>query len=500
MGSTISCGLAEEKGLNVRDASLAIDSFYHLHDAGLQGRACRGLACFAARNDDPPRWRAACEQEPSLYCLGQCHDAPSRCGDEVPLHVEVHARRAVLLGNVVQGGAVTLQAYEAGGGGKALSAALTMSPDTLLDMIAASGLRGRGGAGFPTGRKWAAVAQQRAAQKYVVANADEGDPGAFSDRVLLERDPFRLIEAMAIAAVAVGANKGFIYLRREYPRAAQVLRDALQQARAAGWIGERMPDSPHRVDLQLVIGKGGYVCGEETAMLNAIEGRRPEVRVRPPQIVQHGLFGAPTLVNNVETLCAVPWIVAQGSAAYASLGCDGNRGTKLLSLNSLFRRPGLYEVEFGITLREIVDRLGGGLRRGELRGVMIGGPLAGLIPPTLLDTRFDHESLQHIGAAVGHGGVIAFADDSCIAEIVAEVFRFGAFESCGKCTPCRLGSPEIARMFANVIAGNRIDRTRWHELVDALAAASLCGHGRGLAEFAHAIERHYPEELAACFA
>ena len=333
----------------------------------------------------------------------------------------------------------------------------------------------------------------------MVANADEGDPGSFSDKVLLEQNPFQLIEAMIIAGITVGATQGYIYLRCEYPAAAGVLQQAIRQAYAAGWLGAAVLGSSHHFELQLVIGHGSYLCGEETAMLNAIEGQRPEVRIRPPQISEHGLFGLPTLVNNVETLCAVPWIVEHGGAAYAAMGTANSKGTKLLSLNSLFNRPGLYEVEFGITIRQIVDELGGGLRRGQLKGVMIGGPLAGIVPPALLDTPLDYEALHAIGCAVGHGGVIAFADDSPIAAIVAEVFRFGAGESCGKCTPCHLGSPELARSFAAVLEGQKMPRQRWRELIDALANSSLCGHGRGLAEFALAIERHYPEELATCF-
>ena len=234
-------------------------------------------------------------------------------------------------------------------------------------------------------------------------------------------------------------------------------------------------------------------------MLDSIEGRRAEVRLRPPQITAQGLFGAPTLVNNVETLCAVPWIVMHGARHYAALGTPTSSGTKLLSLNSLFCRPGLYEVEFGVTLRHIVEQVGGGLKRGRLLGVMIGGPLAGLAPPSLLDTPFGYEELQQIGCAVGHGGVIAFADDTSIAELVAEVFRFGALESCGKCTPCHFGSPELARMFQTVVGSGRVSAERWHALIDALADTSLCGHGRDLAEFARAVERHYPQELERCF-
>ena len=473
-------------------------SFYHLPHTDLTGRACCGLACFAARADAPQRWQQAASQAAPLYCLGQCHHGPAEAGCPAPA-IHTHCRQPVLLPPLLDGPCTELATYQARGGGTALQQALKQAPAAIIGQLEAAGLRGRGGAGFPAARKWAAVAAASGEQKYVVANADEGDPGSFSDRVLLEQNPFLLIEAMIIAGLTVGATQGYIYLRREYPAAAGVVQQAIRQARAAGWLGTSVQGSGHSFELQLVVGHGSYLCGEETAMLNAIEGQRPEVRIRPPQISEHGLFGQPTLVNNVETLCAVPWIVEHGAAAYAAMGTANSKGTKLLSLNSLFNRPGLYEVEFGISIRQIVDELGGGLRRGQLKGVMIGGPLAGIVPPALLDTPLDYEALHVIGCAVGHGGVIAFADDSSIAEIVAEVFRFGAGESCGKCTPCHLGSPELARSFAAVLQGQTMPRQRWRELIDALANSSLCGHGRGLAEFALAIERHYPEELATCF-
>jgi formate dehydrogenase iron-sulfur subunit len=475
----------------------AIASFYHLDSSEISGCACcRGLACFAARNDDPARWQQAITQSPPLYCLGQCFAGPARADEHTQPHAEVHARSTVLLGNVLRGGVRSLADYVSSGGGSALRQTLAAAVAETLAAINDSSLRGRGGAGFPTGRKWRAVADRIASQKYIVANADEGDAGAFSDRVLMENDPFRLIEALLIAGITVGATKGFIYLRREYEFAAKILGDAIGQAKQAGWLGSKVLDSGHAFELELVIGAGSYVCGEETAMLNAIEGRRPEVRLRPPQITQHGLFGQPTLVNNVETLSAIPWIITHGADAYRALGVADNAGTKLLSLNSLFNRPGVYEVGFGISLRDVVEKLGGGLRRGKLKGVMLGGPLAGIIPPVLLDTPLTHEALQSIGCAAGHGGVIAFADDTSIADIVREVFRFGAFESCGKCTPCHLGSTEISR----ALAGGTQTAERWHALIDALAATSLCGHGRGLAEFALAIERHFGEELRQCFA
>lgn len=477
----------------------AVGSYYHLRHVSLAGRACKGLACFAARNDAPHRWQEAHGDTPPIYCIGQCYRGPAAYGDDGPVHIESFCQPAVLLHHVGTAAVRTMAAYLAHGGGQALRQVLATPKAVVLDIIAASGLRGRGGAGFPTGQKWLAVARAQAAHKYVVVNADEGDPGSFSDRLLIEDDPFRLIEAVVIAGVTVGATRGYLYVRGEYGEAVAILRAALDDARAHGWLGRQVLGSEYPFELDLVVGHGSYVCGEETAMLSAIEGRRPEVRLRPPQITEVGLWGAPTLVNNVETLCAVPWIVTHGAAAYAAIGHGRSRGTKLLSLNSRFKRPGLYEVPFGMPLRQIVDALGGGLRHGTLLGVMVGGPLAGIVPPALLDTPLDYEALHAIGCAVGHGGVIAFGDDTTIPEIVAEVFRFGAAESCGKCTPCHLGSPELARMFEAMVAGQRVEQARWRALIDALAQTSLCGHGRGLAEFAQAIERHYPEELAACW-
>lgn len=463
-------------------------SFYHLGERPLVNCTCAGLACFAARDDRPERWRAIIDHQPAVYCLGKCYAGPSDSEHDLRPYISSYARRTVLLGNVLAGGVRDLTAYQESGGGVALAKARAMAPHELVRMMQDSELRGRGGAGYPTGIKWRAVANEPALTKYVVVNADEGDPGAFSDRFLLEEDPFRIIEGAMIAAYAVGARRGFIYVRKEYPLAARILGSALEQARAAGWLDSAF-------DVELVIGQGAYICGEETALLNALEGRRPEARQRPPQVSQHGLFNAPTLVNNVETLCAVPWIVTHGAAAYADLGFSRSRGTKLLSLNSLFCRPGLYEVEFGLPLTAVVDELGQGLHRGKLKGLMIGGPLAGIVPPELLTTLLGYEELQAIDCAVGHGGVIAFADSTPILDIITEVFRFGARESCGECTPCHFGTPVLAEIAEAAAAGGPIDAVRYRRLIEALAATSLCGHGRGIAEFALSVHRHFREEL-----
>jgi formate dehydrogenase iron-sulfur subunit len=497
----------------------SVASFYHLRGAPLAGRACQGLACFAARAANPERWKQATAEPSRLYCLGKCYLGPASSDDTERPHIESRARQTVLLANTLAGGVHVFADYRARGGGEALTRALATTPADIIFAITDSGLRGRGGAGFSAGRKWRAVAEQPGAIKYLAINADEGDPGAFSDRILMEDDPFLLIEGALIAAHAVGARKGYIYLRGEYPLARERLQAALDDARAAGLLGPRVLGANFEFDLEIVIGEGSYLAGEETAMLNAIEGRRAEARARPPQVFERGLHGHPTLVQNVETLCAVPWIVRHGAHAWRALGFSQSRGTKLISLSSTFNRPGLYEIEFGATLREIVTDIGGGLRRwdrgegrapgmarlrtrsGEPRALMIGGPLAGLIPPSLFDVRFGYEELQAIGAAVGHGGIIAFGVDTSIADIAHEVFRFGGYESCGKCTPCHLGAPLLERFFqSSASRAGRLVRDDYDDLVNALEAASLCGHGRGLAEFARSLGRHFPEELNACFA
>lgn len=479
------------------------ESFYHLRDVEIGRQACQGTACFAARHLNPQRWAEAASGRERIYCLGQCYLAPAVADEDARPRVEVSAHQAIVLERVAGGPVRSLAAYTAHGGYTALDRALCRPPAETLQAVDVSGLRGRGGAGFPTGRKWRTVANQPGEEKYIVANADEGDPGAYIDRYIVEDDPHCLLEAMAIAGFATGAHRGYVYLRKEYPRARVILEAALREARGAGMLGDRVLGHAFSFDVELVVGQGSYVCGEETALLNSIEGRRPEVRVRPPYPAQEGLFRRPTLVNNVETLASIPWIVRHGGEAYAALGFSRSRGTKAVSLNSLFRRPGLYEVEFGVPVRHIVETLGGGLRTGRITALMIGGPLTGLLPPSLLDTPFGFEELDAVGASVGHGGIIVFDRHTSILQLAHHVFRFAAFESCGKCTPCRVGSAEIERIFERVATRDgaaRASRADWTQTVAALRWTSLCGHGTGLAEFAESVARHYPEELAACFA
>ncbi len=468
-----------------------VASFYHLLGCELAGRACEGTACFVARNS---RGEAQPHGDPRIYCLGRCFESPATGLAGTRPNIEVHSREAIVLARLVQGGARTIAAYRRGGGYRVLEKAVAAPRAAVLDAVERSGLRGRGGAGFATGRKWRAAAAQTAMPKFIVANADEGDAGAFSDRFLLEDDPHALLEGMALAGHATGATRGWIYLRHEYPAARVSLECAIAEARAAGILGGVCD-----FDVEVFVGHGSYVCGEESALLLSIEGRRPEVMARPPYPTERGLFGQPTVTNNVETFVSVPWIVEHGGDAYRALGFSKSRGTKVVSLNSLFARPGLYEVEFGIPVRRIVEEIGGGLREGVLKGVIVGGPLAGIIPPRLLDTPFGFEELAAIGAGVGHGGVIAFDERTSIAALVHHIFSFGAYESCGKCTPCRLGARRIEAIFAKAARAKSED-AEWREIVSVLKWTSLCGHGTGLGAFAESVLHHYGEDLATCFA
>lgn len=479
-----------------------VGSFYHLTGCQLAGKTCNGMACFVARHLNPARWAAAERQSPRVYCLGQCFAAPAMAGLTARPHMEARASRTIVLQHLLKGGAKSLTSYQLQGGYRGLDLALRMSPEAVIRTVENSELRGRGGAGFPTGRKWRAAASQPAGEKFIIANADEGDAGAYIDRYLLEEDPHAILEGMLIAAYAIDASKGWIYLRSEYPAAKEVMENAINEALQAGLLGKDALGRGRPFEIELKIGGGSYICGEETALIRSIEGKRPEATARPPYSTELGLFGRPTVMNNVETLVNIPWIIEHGGGNYRFLGFSRSRGTKVVSLNSLFRRPGLYEVEFGLSVRGIVEELGGGLRDdANLKGLIIGGPLAGIIPPHLLDTPFGFEELRTIGASVGHGSVVAFDNHTSIAELMYHVFAFGAYESCGKCTPCRLGTRRIEQVLLHILRHGTTDL--WNEkdcekTVAALKLTSLCGFGTGLAEFAESALRYYGKELKPC--
>ncbi len=370
--------------------------------------------------------------------------------------------------------------YIAHGGYRGLQRAVGLAPDAIIAEVIESGLRGRGGAAFPTGIKWRTVLQTPAAQKYIVCNADEGDSGSFSDRMLMEGDPFALIEGMTIAALAVGATQGYIYVRSEYPDAEATLLQALAGARRAGYLGAGLLGSRHDFDIEVRRGAGAYICGEETALLESIEGRRGQVRSRPPLPAVSGLFGQPTVVNNVISLATVPIVLDRGAAHYANFGLGRSRGTLPFQLGGNIRRGGLVERAFGLTLRELLYDYGGGSASGRpIRAVQVGGPLGAWLPESQFDTPLDYEAFAQAGAMLGHGGVVAFDDTVDMAQRAREAMRFCAQESCGKCTPCRIGAVRGVEVIDRIVAGQQREANvqLLRELCDTMTHGSLCAMG-----------------------
>ncbi|RAI57786.1 formate dehydrogenase beta subunit [Roseicella frigidaeris] len=393
---------------------------------------------------------------------------------------------------------LSLDEYRATGGLRGLEAALALGGAAVVEAVAASGLRGRGGAGFPTGIKWRSVRAAEAAQKYVVCNADEGDSGTFADRLLMEGDPFTLIEGMAIAGLATGATQGYVYIRSEYPLAWRSLNAAIAVAEAAGLLGASVLGSGREFRLEARLGAGAYICGEETSLLESLEGRRGIVRAKPPIPALRGLFGQPTLINNVLSFAAVPWILAHGAAAYAECGMGRSRGTMPFQLAGNIRRGGLVELGFGPTLRALVEEFGGGTRSGRpLRAVQVGGPLGAYFPERLLDLPLDYEALAGAGGMLGHGGIVVFDDTVDMARQARFAFEFCAAESCGKCTPCRIGAVRGVEVIDRVIAGRQPARNLAlvEDLCEVMRDGSLCAMG-GLTPLpVMSALTHFPEDF-----
>lgn len=479
-----------------------------------QVHVCVDLACRAAGGhteaDLPPGAHAS-------PCLGLCERAPAlmvlEAGERPTRAVEAPVPRP-RVAEVVAGGscgvepavaaaapqtpddslvllhrvgrvAPTLAGYLSSGGYEALRRAHEIGPAAVVDEVTASGLVGRGGAAFPTGRKWAAVASQPATPHHLVCNADESEPGTFKDRVLIEGDPFALLESMTIAAWATGCGHGWVYLRGEYPRAEATLRAAIDEARAAGWLGPRIGPAGQSFDVEIVRGGGAYICGEETAIFNSIEGHRGEPRNKPPFPVEVGLFGKPTVVNNVETLVNVPAIVSGGGAAYAGWGTEGSRGRKLFCLSGAVARPGVYEVAFGATLRHLID-LAGGMRAGAtMRAVLLGGAAGGFVGPDDLDLPLTLEAARAAGTTLG-SGVVLVLDESV--DLVDQMMRIADFfhdESCGQCVPCRVGTVRQREALARLVAARgaapgarAADVALLRELAQVMRDASICGLGQ----------------------
>ncbi len=393
---------------------------------------------------------------------------------------------------------LSLEDYLAHDGYQGLMRAIGMSPADIIKEVTDSGLRGRGGAAFPTGIKWKTVADAPADQKYVTCNADEGDSGTFADRMLMEGDPFCLIEGMTIAALAVGATEGYIYLRCEYPHAHRALNAAIEAAYADGYLGENIRGSGKKFTLAVRLGAGAYICGEETSMLESLEGKRGEIRPRPPLPAVKGLFGQPTIVNNVMSLASVPIILQKGGEYYKNFGVGRSRGTLTIQLGGNIRRGGLIEKAFGVTLREILHDYGGGSATGRpIRAVQVGGPLGAYLPESQFDTPLDYEALANINALLGHGGIVAFDDTVDMAQMARYAMEFCATESCGKCTPCRIGSTRGVEVMDRVISGqNRgFHLTLIEELCDTMLNGSLCGLG-GLTPYpVQSALRHFREDF-----
>lgn len=367
-------------------------------------------------------------------------------------------------------------------GYQALGKVLTeMKPQEVIDTILASGLRGRGGAGFPTGRKWQFAADRPAGKKYVVCNADEGDPGAFMDRSVLEGDPHAVIEAMAIAGYAIGADEGYIYVRAEYPIAVQRLTIAIKQAREYGLLGKDIFGTDFNFDITLRLGAGAFVCGEETALLASIEGKRGEPHPRPPFPAVKGLFGKPTIINNVETLANIAQIINNGPEWFASMGTEKSKGTKVFALGGKITNTGLVEIPMGTTLREIIEDIGGGIPNGKkFKAAQTGGPSGGCIPASLIDTPIDYDNLIAIGSMMGSGGLIVMDEDNCMVDIAKFFLEFTVDESCGKCVPCRTGTRRLLEILEKITSGNGEleDLDRLEELCNYIKSTSLCGLGQ----------------------
>jgi formate dehydrogenase iron-sulfur subunit len=374
----------------------------------------------------------------------------------------------------------SLEDYRAHGGYKGLKRALSLGSDAILAEVTASGLRGRGGAGFPTGIKWKTVAQAKADRKYIVCNADEGDSGTFADRMIMEGDPFLVIEGMTIAAIAVGASKGYIYIRSEYPHAVEAMGQAVAAAQRAGYLGRRTGDATPSFDLEVRVGAGAYVCGEETSLLESLEGRRGIVRAKPPLPAHHGLFGKPTVINNVLSFAAIPFILSEGAKAYADFGMGRSRGTMPIQLAGNIRHGGLFETAFGVTLGELVDDIGGGTLTGRpVRAVQVGGPLGAYFPRALFDTPFDYEAFAARDGLIGHGGIVVFDDSVDMARQARFAMEFCAIESCGKCTPCRIGSTRGVETLDKIRRGERTAENLAvvEDLCNTMKFGSLCALG-----------------------
>jgi NADH-quinone oxidoreductase subunit F len=448
-------------------------------------------------------------------CLGLCEQAPALLVNETPVGRADLANPsdidsglsqkpgtiaggdiAILTGGCMRGRPTTLEEYEREGGYEGLRKAFSISPQTVIDEVRASGLIGRGGAAFPTCIKWEGAAKAPGEPKYIVCNADEAEPGTFKDRVIMEGNPHLVLEGILIAAYAIGAPKGYMYIRGEYASAYRIMARALQEARSAGYIGKSVLGSGFDFELELRRGAGAYICGEETALFESIEGKRGFPRVKPPFPTTHGLFGKPTAINNVETLCNVPVIIRDGAAAYREIGTEKSPGPQLFCVSGDVIHPGLYEVPFGVTIRHLVYDLAGGIRAGNgLKGILFGGAAGAFATETDLDTRLSFEDLRAAGLPLGSGVVTVFDETRDMRDILLRLARFFADESCGKCYPCQIGTQRQHEILVRVASGSPLpgDVERLNDVGWTMTDASLCGLGQTAATAVLSAIRLWPE-------
>jgi NADH:ubiquinone oxidoreductase subunit F (NADH-binding)/NADH:ubiquinone oxidoreductase subunit E len=475
-------------------------------------RVCTGTACFAATGDAHVEQlkdglglglgERAEDRSLSLgetVCLGYCHASPAvRDGDVIDAGPDAIER---VLADAAQPAPEPLveslldePVLTRTGDWSGLRKALAEStPELLLEEVKAAEVRGRGGAGFLAGVKWEFARNAEGEPKFIVANGDEGDPGSYIDKILMEDNPHLFLEGMALAGFAVGANHGFVLVRSEYPRSKHELQAAILHAHSEGLLGEDILGSGFDFDITVIEGAGSYVVGEETALLACLQGLRGAVAARPPFPAQRGLHGLPTVVNNIETLANIPFIARESAEAYRALSPGSTAGTKLVCFNERFERAGCFEVPFGMTVRELCEDVAGGMRDGRsVKAVQIGGPLGGILPASRLDAVFDFEPLVAEGCMVGHGGIVGFDDRTDMRTVARHLLHFGADESCGKCFPCRIGLRRAHEMF---VSDRPVERERLEELLEALELGSLCAHGGGMPAPIRSLLTHFPDEL-----
>jgi NADH-quinone oxidoreductase subunit F len=480
---------------NVYGAATFYD-FLRPENKGKKVYACNGSACLTAGTQPALKDKLgkafAADEVGEMCCLGRCHEnsafhyaGRNYSGNDIDNLTAIKDGQAQPMDkyHVAVSGTAVLTAPFPGTEAyySTLGKALSMTPDELLAALKVSGLRGRGGAGFPIAFKLESCKNTAGDVKFIVCNADEGDPGAYSDRYLLEERPHAVLLGMIIAGYIAGANTGVVYIRGEYPEAIAITQAAIEELYTLGYLGDNILGSGFTYNFKVIKAQGAYICGEETALLSSIEGQRPEVRVRPPYPTQHGLFNKPTVVNNVETLACIPYIVANGGDAFAAIGRGRSTGTKLVSLDGHFNRPGIYEVDMGTPLRTVTDTLGGGFRTG-IKAMHIGGPLGGLVPQSKIDElSVDFESFAQNGFLLGHASVVCLPADYPVISYIEHLFQFTAHESCGKCFPCRLGSTRGYELVGKAINTDyKIDRELFTDLITTMEIGSLCALGGGL--------------------